>query len=150
MGDTLVGTTADVTVTVTDAAGQHLRLLRNGAETAVVDISSSPFTYTFTADRAADEGSLGTFWGVQTFDDVSLTTISNPIFLADRAPTTTAPAAAPTTAVTTAPSTRSGTGSGPRSTDGTSSSWRGPWTAFAAMGLVTTGLVVARRRLRRH
>lgn len=89
MGDTVVGTTVPVTVSVTNAVGQRLRVLRNGVETAVVDVATSPFTYTFTADRAPDEGPLGTFWGVQTFDDVSLTTISNPIFLADSPPPTT-------------------------------------------------------------
>jgi hypothetical protein len=93
-GDTIVGTTAVVKVTVTGAVGQHLRVLKDGTETTVVPIDASPFEYTFTADRAPDEGPLGTFWRVETFDDVSLTTIGNPIFLADRQPE---PKAIPTT-----------------------------------------------------
>ena len=44
------------------------------------------FTRTFTADRTADEGPLGTFWGIETFDDESITTIANPVFLADELP----------------------------------------------------------------
>ena len=142
MGDTVVGDTSTMTVRVTDGAGQRLRVLRNGVEAAVVDVTSSPFVHSFTADRTDDEGPLGTFWGVQTFDDLSLTTISNPILLADAAPTvvpapstTAAPAPAPT-AIADRPD-----GSG-------GSSWRGPWTAAGALVVVVLLLVLARRRVR--
>lgn len=141
MGDTVVGDTSTITVTVSGGEGQRLRVLRNGTESAVVDVTTSPFVHTFTADRADDEGPLGTFWGVQTFDDVSLTTISNPVFLADEAPT-----------IVTAPTTtmpRPTTTLAPSDADGpTGSSWRGPWTAVGAMTVVVLLLVLARRRVR--
>lgn len=83
MGDTLVGDTAEVTATVRGGSGQELTVLANGENVETVPIDADPFTYTFTADRRADEGPLGTFWRVETADAESLTTISNPIFLAD-------------------------------------------------------------------
>lgn len=83
-GDTLVADTAEVTVTVHDGDGQSLRVLRNGEEVDVVPVEGDDFTHTFTADRAADEGPLGTFWGIETEDSESLTTIANPVFLADQ------------------------------------------------------------------
>lgn len=87
MGDTVVGDgPVEITATVTGGEGQRLRVLRNGTETDVVEVDSSPFTHTFTADRTDDEGPLGTFWRVETLDDVSLTAVANPIFLADREP----------------------------------------------------------------
>lgn len=83
-GDTLLADTAEVEVTVTGGDGQSLRVLRNGDEMEVVAVEGDDFTYTFTADRTADEGPLGTFWGIETFDSESITTIANPVFLADR------------------------------------------------------------------
>ena len=83
-GDTLVADTAEVEVRVTGGDGQSLRVLRNGDELEVVAVEGDDFTYTFTADRTADEGPLGTFWGIETFDAESITTIANPVFLADR------------------------------------------------------------------
>jgi hypothetical protein len=85
-GDTLVTDTAAVRVTVRDGDGQSLRVLRNGEAVGVVAVVGDEFTHTFSADRAADEGPLGTFWGIETFDDESITTIANPVFLADRLP----------------------------------------------------------------
>lgn len=87
MGDTVVGDRpVAITATVTGGEGQRLRVVRDGVEVEVVDVTSSPFTHTFTAARTDDEGPLGTFWRVETFDDVSLTAVANPIFLADREP----------------------------------------------------------------
>ena len=85
-GDTLVTDSADVSVTVRGGDGQSLRVLRNGDEVDVVPVVGDEFTQTFTADRTADEGPLGTFWGIETFDDESITTIANPVFLADELP----------------------------------------------------------------
>lgn len=144
MGDTVVGDTSTMTVRVTDGAGQRLRVLRNGVEAAVVDVTSSPFVHSFTADRTDDEGPLGTFWGVQTFDDLSLTTISNPIFLADAAPTV-APAPSTTAAPAPAPAP---TAIADRPDGSGGSSWRGPWTAAGALVVVVLLLVLARRRVR--
>jgi hypothetical protein len=81
-GDTLVANRAEVTLTVRGGAGQALRVLRNGAVMTTVPIDADPFTHTFTAGRVAEEGPLGTFWGLETFDDVAQTTIANPVFLA--------------------------------------------------------------------
>lgn len=87
-GDTLVTETATVTVTITGAEGQQLLVSRNGeAAGAPVAIDSDPFVHAFTADRTDDEGPLGTFWRVDTMalsPTPVLTTIGNPIFLADR------------------------------------------------------------------
>jgi hypothetical protein len=71
-------------VTVTGGAGQRLRILCNGTEVDGVTITADNFTHTFTAERASDEGRLGTFWGVETLDEVMRTTIGNPVFLAGR------------------------------------------------------------------
>jgi hypothetical protein len=85
-GDRLAADSATVTVTVTGAEGQLLLVSRNGqAEGAPVPITADPFTHTFEASRADDEGPLGTFWRVdtQTLDPTPvLTTIGNPVFLA--------------------------------------------------------------------
>jgi hypothetical protein len=84
-GDTLVARRATVTVTVRGGTGQTLRILRNGAEVGRAPVTSDPFTHAFIAHRAPDEGPLGTFWGVETLDDLAQTTIANPVFLADPA-----------------------------------------------------------------
>ncbi|MDP8937820.1 MAG: CehA/McbA family metallohydrolase [Actinomycetota bacterium] len=83
-GDTLVASAAQVTVTVTGGAGQALRVVRNGDDLATVPVMADPFTHTFTAERVAGEGPLGTWYRVETFDARSRTTIGNPIFLGDR------------------------------------------------------------------
>ena len=88
-GDTLVADTAEVSLTVRNGEGQSLRILRNGEEVDVVPIDDDVFDHTFTADRVADEGPLGTFWGIETFDAEPITTIANPVFLADRPATVT-------------------------------------------------------------
>ncbi|MGH9138769.1 MAG: CehA/McbA family metallohydrolase, partial [Acidimicrobiales bacterium] len=100
-GDTLVGDSAQVTVTVTGGQNQLIQLSRNGNPLAALPVlvTSDPFTYTFTARRdRGSEGPLGTFWRVDVLDPatLSLSTIGNPIFLADPVPggsTTTPPAA---------------------------------------------------------
>ncbi|MFN8051574.1 MAG: CehA/McbA family metallohydrolase [Acidimicrobiales bacterium] len=146
MGDTVVADRSTMTVTVTNAIGQHLRVLRDGKEAEVVDIDRSPFVHTFEADRAPDEGPLGTYWRVETFDDVSLTTIANPIFLADRQPLVrNATAATSTTAVTTttAPARADATAS-------TGDSLRGPWTAVVVFVVVVAGLISGRRWVKRR
>ncbi len=83
-GDTLVTESAEITLTVRNGEGQSLRVLRNGDEVEVVPITDDVFDHTFSAGRTADEGPLGTFWGIETFDAESITTIANPVFLADR------------------------------------------------------------------
>lgn len=143
MGDTLVASTAVIDVTVTDGAGQRLRILRDGVEVSVVDVTSSPFTHTFTADRTADEGPLGTFWGVQTFDAVSLTTISNPVFLADE------PRPAVSDATTTAPSRTEASAERRASSpapEGSSSTGR--FAVAVAAALVGVGAIAMWRRRR--
>jgi hypothetical protein len=87
-GDTLVGSEAEMTVTVRGGAGEELVVVRNGDEHLRLDITSDDFTFEFTAGRApeAEEGPLGTYWRIETHDDVSLTALGNPIFLADQPP----------------------------------------------------------------
>jgi hypothetical protein len=81
-GDTLLAPRATVTVSVSGARGQRLRILRNGVEVDNAPVTAESFTHTFVAERAPDEGPLGTFWGVETHDGLGQTTIANPIFLA--------------------------------------------------------------------
>lgn len=85
-GDTLVATTAKIDVTVNGAAGQSLVVSRNGTEVQRIPVAGDPFTTTIDATRDAAEGLLGTFWRVDVADDVSVTAIGNPVFLADRQP----------------------------------------------------------------
>jgi hypothetical protein len=83
-GDTLtVGPADNVTlrVTVTGGAGQTLRFLENGETFQEVAIATDPFVNELTVTRAGTEGPLGTFWGVETLDSQTRTTIANPIFL---------------------------------------------------------------------
>lgn len=90
-----VGEQVAVRVAVRAGGGQSLRVIRNGQEVDVVRIRGEHFTHELAARRApADEGPLGTWWRVETFDDRSRTTIGNPIFLVDpvaRAPVVPAP-----------------------------------------------------------
>ncbi len=98
-GDTVAANRAPMQVTVRGAQGQLLTVLRNRLPAHVALIDADPFTYTFEGARSADEGPLGTFYRVETRDLQSLTTIGNPIFLADAAPPappTSAPAVAGT------------------------------------------------------
>lgn len=81
-GDTLNADAAGMTVRVKGGAGQGLRVYRNGRLVATIPVTSDDFSVTFPAVRAADEGPLGTYYRVETFDRVSVTTIGNPIFLA--------------------------------------------------------------------
>lgn len=94
-GDTLVASQAQMTVTVRGGHGEELVLIRNGEETQRIPITEDIFTFTFTAERDVNEGPLGTFWRVETHDDVSLTALGNPIFLADGPSAGSASAAAP-------------------------------------------------------
>jgi hypothetical protein len=83
-GDTLYADNADLKVTVTGGTGQLLYYLVNGLPISLVPITSDPFTTTLPISRVPlGEGSLGTFWRVQTFDlaSQSFTTIGNPVFL---------------------------------------------------------------------
>jgi hypothetical protein len=61
-------------------------------------ITSDAFTTSITADRDPAEGPLGTFWRVDIADDVSLTAIGNPVFLADVQPPPKERGAVPTVA----------------------------------------------------
>ena len=85
-GDTLVGTTAKIDVTVNGASGQSLVVSRNGTEVQRIPVTGDPFTTTIDAARDPAEGPLGTFWRVDVADDVSVTAIGNPVFLADKPP----------------------------------------------------------------
>jgi hypothetical protein len=85
-GETVVGQRADVDVNVTRGDGQTLHISRNGEEVEVVPVEGDDFTYSFSADRADDEGPLGTFWRIDTYDDRSITAVGNPVFLADELP----------------------------------------------------------------
>ena len=83
-GDTLtVGPTDAVTlrVTVTGGANQVLRYLRNGETFLEVPIATDPFVNEQVVTRTPDEGPLGTFWGIETLDTQTRTTIGHPIFL---------------------------------------------------------------------
>lgn len=84
-GDTLAVGPADVVtlrVTVTGGAGQVLRYLRNGETFAEVPITTDPFVNELGVTRdPVNEGPLGTFWGVETLDSQTRTTVANPVFL---------------------------------------------------------------------
>ena len=68
--------------TVTGGAGQLLRFLQNGVEVVEVPIPTDPYVHELAVTRSATgEGPLGTFWGIETRDTQSRTTIGNPIFL---------------------------------------------------------------------
>jgi hypothetical protein len=46
-----------------------------------VPVTTDPFVNELSVTRAAIEGPLGTFWGIETLDSQTRTTIGNPIFL---------------------------------------------------------------------
>jgi hypothetical protein len=80
-GDTLRGDVATIEVTVRGAAGQSLRISKDGGLVESVPITSSDFTYSFEAVRETESGPLGTFWRADTHNGLFETTIGNPIFL---------------------------------------------------------------------
>jgi hypothetical protein len=71
-----------------------------------VPVTSDDFTHSFTATRSGTSGPLGTFWRVDTFDLASVSTIGNPIFLADPATRPDAAPAPPSTTSTIVPAGR--------------------------------------------
>jgi hypothetical protein len=137
-GDTLVTSTAELTITVRGGTGQVLSVRRNGREVERVPVDSDDFAHTVAADRAADEGPLGTFWGFEVLDitrfpDTEVpTVIANPVFLADR------PAPEPVTPSFTAPQPSRTAGSAERDRGMPASEF--PW---ALAGVITTGSVLA-------
>jgi hypothetical protein len=85
-GDTMVGDRAQLDLTVRGGDGQMVVVSRDGTEVQRIPISGDPFTTTIDATRDPSEGPLGTFWRVDVANDVALTAIGNPVFLADAAP----------------------------------------------------------------
>ena len=85
-GDTLkVAQTDTVTLrsTVTGGVGQLLTYIQNGVPVLQVPVLTDPFVFEFPAAmrNPLTEGSLGTYWRVETRDAQSRTTLGNPIFL---------------------------------------------------------------------
>jgi hypothetical protein len=97
-GDTLLGDRAQLDLTVRAGSGQTVVVSRNGTEVQRIPITGDPFTTTIDATRDATEGPLGTFWRVDVANDVALTAIGNPVFLADAAPPAKQRGAVPTVA----------------------------------------------------
>jgi len=97
-GDTLVGTSATMDVTVNGANGQTLVVSRDGTEVQRIPVTSDPFSTSIAIDRDPGEGPLGTFWRVDIAGDVTLTAVGNPIFLADAQPPPKQRGAVPTSA----------------------------------------------------
>ncbi len=84
-GDTILAEQATLTVTVRGGANQMLRILANGVPVVHVPITSNAFTHSQPIGRVPlMEGPLGTSWRVETFDELSLTTVGNPVFLKPR------------------------------------------------------------------
>jgi hypothetical protein len=79
MGDTVEGAT-EVEVTVRGGAGQQLRLLRDGEVVEAVVLDGDEITWRTEIAPHPGSGPLGTAWEVQTADDLSLTTVANPVF----------------------------------------------------------------------
>lgn len=86
-GGELTADSAELTVEVTDGAGQLLVLYRNAEEQVVVPVTGDEFEHTLTVERdPGSEGPLGTWWRVETLDPATgppmvATTVGNPIFL---------------------------------------------------------------------
>jgi hypothetical protein len=97
-GDTLLGDRAQLDVTVRGGSGQTLVVSRDGTEAQRIPVTSDPFTTTIDATRDTAEGPLGTFWRVDVANDIALTAIGNPVFLADAAPPAKQRGAVPTVA----------------------------------------------------
>ncbi len=72
---------ASLRVRVEGGQGQVLRYLQNGVAILRVPITDAHFEHDLDVIRGPDEGPLGTFWRVETFDAQSLTTIGSPIYL---------------------------------------------------------------------
>ena len=135
VGDTLVADAAQLSITVRGGQGQTLTILRDGEPVgAPVPVTSDPFTHTWTADRVAGSGPLGTFWRADIADAQALTVITNPIFLTGVGDP---PPPPPTTAP---PGTSGAPGELPR-TGGIGATW------IAGVLLIAAGsALVARRR----
>jgi hypothetical protein len=81
-GTSFAADEAEVSLRVTGAAGQVLRIVRNGETADLVPITGDDVTHTWTAERdEGSEGPLGTWWRVETQDHEARTTVANPIFL---------------------------------------------------------------------
>jgi hypothetical protein len=79
MGDTVEGA-AELEVTVRGGAGQQLRLLRDGEVVEALTLDGDEITWRTAIEPHPGRGPLGTAWEVQTADDLSLTTVTNPVF----------------------------------------------------------------------
>ncbi|MCA1691853.1 MAG: CehA/McbA family metallohydrolase, partial [Actinobacteria bacterium] len=75
------GAAAEVQVTVRGGDKQSLRIVRNGDDLFSVPVTSDPFEYRFPAERVPEEGPLGTWYRVETFDARGRTAVGNPVFL---------------------------------------------------------------------
>lgn len=96
LGGTLVSEQATLSIGVAGAMGHRLSVTRNGLAVLTVPIPSDDFTIEVPAVRGPDEGPLGTFYRVDTWDPEGIRSlVSNPIWLSSRAPEPNAPAPAP-------------------------------------------------------
>jgi hypothetical protein len=80
-GGTLAADAAEVVVEIWGAAGQRLVLRANGHEVGSIVIADDDWRHRFVADRRPDEGPLGTFWTLEIHDEITLTALTNPIFV---------------------------------------------------------------------
>ncbi len=86
-GDTLVADEATATMTVTGGEGQAVDIIRNGEVVETREVDVDPWTTTIEMTRDPEtEGLLGTYWRTETRDGDQLTTVANPVFLADEEP----------------------------------------------------------------
>lgn len=144
MGETVWADQATIDVTVSGADGQFLRISRDGDVVDLVPVDGDVFRHRIDATSTDGSGPLGTFWRVDTLDQQSLTTISNPIFLRpspdDGVPAPNSPDS-PTTGADVAPESDQ-----PSRLPATGDRQRMPWSvvlAGAALAIVT---VVRRTR----
>jgi hypothetical protein len=110
-------------------------------------------TTSIAADRDPAEGPLGTFWRVDVANDVTVTAIGNPVFLADAPPPAKVRGAVPTVApvipnfpvaAAAAPAAPAAPAHG--ASRGTSGVLIAALVAAAVLVLATGGYVVTRRR----
>lgn len=81
-GDTLQSELATLEITVRNGLGQRLHLIVNGQTLLVLPIDSDDYHQQLPVTRDPDtEGPLGTFVRVETYDEKSITTLGNPVFL---------------------------------------------------------------------
>jgi hypothetical protein len=145
-GDVLRAGSAQVTVRVRGAEGQLLAITKDGVSAGVVPITSGDFIHTFAAARSASSGPLGTFWRVDTLGLTNgsstpyLTTIGNPIFLADDAAAPPAPESAPPPAAPGGQGSPAGPGRLPST---------GAEVPLLAAGALAVGALLGRRLARR-